>query len=119
KTNNAVYRGKHLPKVKEYRVQYFSKKACFLLVIFSGFLSFINQFAMIGTKVCEAINDAIMANATAIESGINISLEIPVMINVGVKTARILNRIRSFGTDISNNASLMALCFGFPTSTCW
>lgn len=41
------------------------------------------------------------------------SLGIPVMIKAGVNTARIQSRINNLGTEISSNASRIALCLRF------
>src|SRR3546814_4485605 len=64
-----------------------------------------------GTKVWDAKKEAIMAKATAIDNGMNISFGIPVMIKAGVSTARMQSNINSFGIDISRSASKMARCF--------
>src|SRR5690625_482415 len=90
----------------------------FLFLYFSG-LCFIIQLAITGTNVCEAKKEAIIAEPTAIESGINMSLGIPTIIREGVNTARILSKISNFGTDISNNASIMALGLLLSFSKCW
>ncbi|MNL43394.1 hypothetical protein D3C87_1659040 [compost metagenome] len=47
------------------------------------------------------------------------SLGIPVMIKAGVNTARIQSRINNLGTEISSNASRIALCLTFFISICW
>src|SRR5690606_1840147 len=98
----------------------FSKKALFLGVSASLLcLFFIIQFAKMGTKVCDAKKDAIIAKATAIDKGMNMSLGIPVMINAGVNTARIQSNINNLGIEIANKASTMARCFPLPISICW
>ncbi|MNY56795.1 hypothetical protein D3C86_1929100 [compost metagenome] len=77
-----------------------------------------SQLARMGTKVWDAIKEAIIAKATASDKGMNISLGIPVIIKEGIRTARIQNRIKILGMEISRRASRIALCFGFSISKC-
>jgi len=76
---------------------------------FLVFSFFITQFASMGTSVWDNINDAIIANATAMDSGRNIDFAIPVINNEGTNTERILNNINNLGTTIYLHASQIAL----------
>ena len=67
-----------------------------------------SQLDSIGTKVCDNKNEAIMANPTDKDKGINMALGTPVINKAGRNTTRTLNRIRSLGVAISRQASRIA-----------
>src|SRR3954470_257454 len=81
-----------------------------------GAVFFIIQLAKIGTSVCDNRNEAIIANPTARESGMNIDLGTPDINKAGTNTERILSSINSFGTAISLHASHIALDLDLPNS---
>ena len=101
-----------------YRPLNLSKRESFVAACFTGCF-FIIQLARTGIKVCEAKKEAIIADPTAMDNGMNISLGIPTIIKEGIKTARIHNKIRNFGIEISNKASKIARCLVFFISKCW
>src|SRR5436190_24256940 len=93
---------------------------CFILTCLFSLLYlcalFISQLDKMGTNVCDKIKEAIMAKATAMESGINIERGTPDIKRAGTKTAKMLKRIKSFGTAISWQASQIARVFVLPSS---
>src|SRR5205085_8861534 len=74
------------------------------------------QLAKTGTSVCDNKNDAIIANPTARESGMNIDLGTPDINKAGTNTDRILSSINNFGRAISLHASHIALDLDLPNS---
>ena len=73
---------------------------------------------MMGTKVCAAIKETIIAKAIDRESGKNIALGTPLITKAGAKTARIHNKISNKGKEISVHASNIACFLGLPISRC-
>src|SRR4029079_7235823 len=79
---------------------------------------FINQFASTGTNVCANKYEVIIEKAIANASGKNSEPGIPPIVKAGANTAKIQNRISSFGKAISLQASHMASAFGLPMAMC-
>jgi len=60
-----------------------------------------------------------MEKPIANASGRNNAPGMPFIVKAGANTARIQNRIRSFGKAISLQASQIASALGLPISKCW